>query len=207
VLWGSGCPGSRGWSPCRQCRWLQSSLRGVPAAGAGGRGQVASVGQGWAGPIRPGAPRGGEGTDLCAASRTAGAGALTRRTPDVSPMRAAVQAVNSTTSTHPANWPADLAMGAAANCSSASQSRSVSERGSASSAKCSNRNDRSRPHLTRIDLLTCVDDLHRPPCPSMMGKGGLVLRAYARTRAAGQGRHPTHTCTHGARLPFAKRGG
>jgi hypothetical protein len=44
----------------------------------------------------------------------------------------------------------------------------------------------------------------------MMGKGGLVLRAYARTRAAGQGRHPTHpthTCTHGARLPFAKRGG
>src|ERR1043166_7237166 len=33
-----------------------------------------------------------------------------RRTPDVSPMRAAVQAVNTTTSPHPANRPAERAV-------------------------------------------------------------------------------------------------
>ena len=57
-----------------------------------------------------------------------------RRTPDVSPIRAAVQAVNSKTSPHPVKWSADRATTAAASWASASQSGSASERGSSSSS-------------------------------------------------------------------------
>jgi hypothetical protein len=60
-----------------------------------------------------------------------------RRTPDVSLIRAAVQAVNSTTSPHPENWPADRVTSAAASWASASQSGSASERGSSSSSSAS----------------------------------------------------------------------
>jgi len=38
----------------------------------------------------------------------------------------------------------------------------------AAAAKCSNRNERSRPHPTRTDLLACVNDLQRPSCLSMV---------------------------------------
>jgi len=38
----------------------------------------------------------------------------------------------------------------------------------AAAAKCSNRTDRSRPYLTFVDLLTCIYDLQRPSCLSMV---------------------------------------
>src|SRR5262245_41137084 len=36
---------------------------------------------------------------------------------------------------------------------------------------CSNRSEPSRPYPTHIGPLTCVDDLHRPPCLSMVKRG------------------------------------